>query len=255
MQEQIIRLSDWWSTPAGQYLLAWEQAQLDGWVADLFGYNAVQLGWPALDALQANRMPHRWLALPAIGADFNDGVSVVCDPAALPLASSSLDLLVLPHALEGSADPHQVLREAERVLVPDGRLILSAFNPNSWWGLQHSRARWCHRLGFRAWGADQAHVPETGEFIGAWRLRDWLRLMGLEIEHERRGCYVPAVNSERWLRRHAWMDRMGPRWWPFFGAVHMIVAVKRVRGMRLLGPAWKPRQSTAGVPASVAQRR
>ncbi len=255
MQEQIIRLSDWWNTPSGQYLLAWEQSQLDEWVADLFGYNAVQLGWPVLDALRTNRMPHRWLALPSLGSNSASSASVVCDPAALPLASSSLDLLVLPHALEGSADPHQVLREAERVLVPDGRLILSAFNPNSWWGLQHSRARWCDRLGLRFGGADQPHVPETGEFIGAWRLRDWLRLMGLEIERERRGAYVPAVNSERWLRRHGWMDRIGPRWWPFFGAVHMMVAVKRVRGMRLLGPAWKPRQSTAGVPASVAQRR
>ena len=255
MSHQIIGLSEWWESPAGRYLLAWEQAQLDAWVSDLFGYNALQLGWPALNALQANRMPHRWLALPAMGGSGSMPVSLVCDPAALPIAASSLDLLVLPHALEGSADPHQVLREAERVLVPDGRLIIAAFNPNSWWGFQHSRSRLCDRLGVRAWGADQAFVPQTGEFIGAWRLRDWLRLLGFELEHERRGCYVPAVNSERWLQRCAWMDRMGPRWWRFFGAVHMVVAVKRVRGMRLLGPAWKPRQSTAGVPVSVAQRR
>ena len=255
MSERIIELSQWWPSPAGRYLLAWEQAQIDAWVSDLFGYNALQLGWPVLSALQANRMPHRWLALPTAGGPDALGAAMVCDPAALPLAPASLDLLVLPHALEGSADPHQVLREAERVLVPDGRLIIAAFNPNSWWGMQHTRARWCDRLGVRAFGADRPFVPETGEFIGAWRLRDWLRLLGFEIEHERRGCYAPAVQSERWLQRHAWMDRMGPRWWPFLGAVQMVVAVKRVRGMRLLGPAWKPRQSTAGVPASVAQLR
>ena len=67
MSHQIIGLSEWWESPAGRYLLAWEQAQLDAWVSDLFGYNALQLGWPALNALQANRMPHRWLALPAMG--------------------------------------------------------------------------------------------------------------------------------------------------------------------------------------------
>ena len=255
MSERIIELSQWWPSPAGRYLLAWEQAQIDAWVSDLFGYNALQLGWPVLSALQANRMPHRWLALPTAGGPDALGAAMVCDPAALPLAPASLDLLVLPHALEGSADPHQVLREAERVLVPDGRLIIAAFNPNSWWGMQHTRARWCDRLGVRAFGADRPFVPETGEFIGAWRLRDWLRLLGFEIEHERRGCYAPAVQCERWLQRHAWMDRLGPRWWPFLGAEQMVVAVKRVRGMRLLGPAWKPRQSTAGVPASVAQRR
>ncbi|MFM2074708.1 MAG: hypothetical protein RJB34_1013 [Pseudomonadota bacterium] len=255
MREQIIGLSQWWKTPAGQYLLAWEQTQLDAWVADVFGYNALQLGWPALEALQANRMPHRWLALPAGGSHEGARAALVCDPAALPLATASLDLLVLPHALEGSADPHQVLREAERVLVPDGRLIIAAFSPNSWWGMQHTRARWCERFGVRFLGTHQPFVPETGEFIGAWRLRDWLRLLGFELEREGRGCYVPAVNSERWLQRFAWMDRAGPRWWPFLGAVHMLVAVKRVRGMRLLGPAWKPRQSKGAVPASVAQKR
>lgn len=254
MSSEIIGLGPWWTSAPGRYLLAWEQAQLDDWVADLFGYNALQLGWPPLSALKTNRMPHQWLAVPE-SKDLCEGVSMVCDPAAMPLASGSLDLLVLPHALEFSADPHQVLREAERVLVPDGRLIMAAFNPNSWWGLQHSRARVCARLGLKAFAWDQPFVPQAGEFIGPWRLRDWLRLMGFDIEHERRGCYVPSVRSDAWLQRWSWMDRLGPVWWPFFGAVHMVVAVKRVRGMRLLGPAWKPRQSTAGVPVSVTHRR
>ena len=147
MTEKIIGLTEWFATPPGQYLLAWEQAQFDLAVADLFGYNALQLGLPELDALRTNRMPHRWLALPE---PFEPGtppvagqaaVALVTDAAALPFPAASLDLLVLPHTLELSADPHHVLREVERVLVPEGRVVISGFNPASWWGFRQGRAR------------------------------------------------------------------------------------------------------------------
>ena len=61
-ERAIIGLSDWLKTPAGRYVLQWEQSHLDGAVADLFGFHALQLGLPELDALRANRMPHRWVA-------------------------------------------------------------------------------------------------------------------------------------------------------------------------------------------------
>ena len=91
------------------------------------------------------------------------------------------------------------------------------------------------------------HLPEP--------VRDWLRLLSFEIETERYGCYRPAVRSDKWLQRHQWMDRAGARWWPIFGAVYFAVGVKRVRGVRLLGPAWKPRRAAATAPVSVANRR
>jgi hypothetical protein len=103
------------------------------------------------------------------------------------------------------------------------------------------------RLGF-----GELYLPDAGEFIGYWRLRDWLRLLNFEVESSRFGCYRPAARSEKWLRRFEWMDRAGERWWPIFGAAYFIVAVKRVHGMKLLSPAWKPARSIANAPASVA---
>jgi len=111
-------LSDWLQTPAGQYLLAWEQAQLNVSVADIFGFHGLQLGLPEIDALAANRMPHRWLAL---DAPSEVKPNLYCDLAALPFSEASLDLVVMPHTLELTADPHAALREAARVLVPEGR--------------------------------------------------------------------------------------------------------------------------------------
>jgi SAM-dependent methyltransferase len=292
MNPSIISLQDWLSTPPGQYLLAWEQAQVDLAVINLFGYNALQLGLPELQGLQANRMPHRWIALPEEmrgwlqepeGLVTREGgqtveldpasateaaprvdehspervprVALITDAAALPFPPASLDLVLLPHTLELSADPHQVLREVERVLVPEGRAVISGLNPASLWGLRQGRGRVADRLGLRMLGASRLYLPEAGDFIGPWRLRDWLRLLGFEVESERFGCYRPAVRTDKWLQRTAWMDQAGARWWPIFGAVYFFVAVKRVRGMRLLGPAWKPRRVGAAAPVSVANRR
>ncbi len=252
MSDQIIGLHDWFQTPAGQYLLRWEDAQLESAVADIFGYHALQLGVPQLHGLRANRMPHQWLGMPtpeAVPGLAAPSAALVTDYAALPFSACSLDLVVLPHTLELSADPHTTLREVERVLVPEGRVVICGLNPVSLWGLRQRRARALRRL-----GADDLFLPDCGEFIGYWRLRDWLRLLGFEVEEGRFGCYRPAVRSEAWLERWAWMDRAGPRWWPIVGSAYFLVAVKRVRGMRLLGPAWKTAPAGAGAPAPVVQR-
>ncbi|MEW6694319.1 MAG: methyltransferase domain-containing protein [Pseudomonadota bacterium] len=255
-------MAAWFATPPGRYLLDWERARFAEAVADAFGFHALQLGLPQLDALAGNRMPHRWLALPeapdptsiaAAAAASARGVDLVTHAAALPFPAASLDLVLLPHTLELSADPHAVLREVERVLVPNGRVIISGLNPASWWGLRQYRAHALARLGLGGWTLARLYLPEAGAFIGAWRLRDWLRLLSFEVAQAQHGCYRLAVRSQRWLDRLAWMDRLGARWWPPLGAVYFIVAVKRVRGLHLLGPAWRPTRAAAA-PAVVARR-
>ena len=94
----IEALSAWLETPPGQYLLAWEQAQLDRVVSDVFGFHALQIGLPEVDALRANRMPHRWVALDA--GHMPRTAAVFAHGDALPFAERSLDLIVLPHTLE-----------------------------------------------------------------------------------------------------------------------------------------------------------
>ena len=250
--QEIIGLDDWLQTPPGQCLLAWEHAQCAQAVADVFGFNALQLGLPELDALQANRMPHRWLAVGEGGQGPQQApppVALVTDFSALPFPEASLDLVALPHTLELAADPHTTLREVERVLVPEGRVVLSCLNPASLWGLAQKRARIYQRVGLGA-----SYLPEAGEFLGYWRLRDWLRLLGFEVETVHFGCYRPAVRSQQWLERHAWMDRVGPRWWSILGAAYFIVAVKRVPGVRLMRPGWKPARVLANAPVSIAGR-
>ena len=269
MNSEIISLTDWLKTPPGAYLLAWERARFEPAVSDIFGYHALQLGLPELDALYTNRMPHKWLALPSTsvspvlappqGYPFHrmetDSISsrpvdLLADSAALPFPENSLDLVVLPHTLELGRDPHSALREVARVLVPEGRVVISGFNPASLWGLRQRRDHLYQRFGY-----GELFLPKTGDYIGYWRLRDWLKLLNFEVESAHFGCYRPALGSQQWLDRFDWMDAAGERWWPIFGAVYFLVAVKRVRGMRLLEPAWKTRKTPVAAPAIVASRK
>lgn len=240
---------------------------MDRLVADVFGFHALQLGLPELDGLRMNRMQHRWLALDAAYADWSppeEGLparqeplvaqgellsgaplSLRCDFEALPFPSNSLDLVLLPHALELARDPHDTLREVERVLVPEGRVVIAGFNPASLWGMWQRMGRW---------GVQSALVLPQGEFIAYWRLRDWLRLLDLEIEAGGFGCYRPMVRKEQTWDRLRWMEHAGDRWWPVLGAVYFIVAVKRARGMRMVGKIRRSRVTPTAAPAVVAQR-
>jgi SAM-dependent methyltransferase len=242
-------LAAWLATPPGQYLLAWEQSQMDRVVADVFGFHALQLGLPELDALRANRMPHRW-----VGLDRDDdprAVALYAHGDALPFPERSLDLVVLPHTLELARDPHLALAEVERVLMPEGRLVILGFNAASLWGLRQRLGRLRQKVGGKA----PLFLPRPGEFIGYWRLRDWLRLLSFEVEGGRFGAYRPALSNDRWLERFEWMDRVGDRWWPVLGAVYMVQAVKRVRGMRLVGLARLERVKAPAAPAVVTNHR
>src|SRR5436190_9967012 len=119
---------EWFDSPLGQYLLEREQDYFDRTVADVFGYNAFQLGMPAADLLRASRIPLRARVAPCgpadVRADFRD----------LAIASASADLVVMPHVLEFAEHPHQILREVARVLMPEAHVVISGFNPLSLWG-------------------------------------------------------------------------------------------------------------------------
>jgi len=248
-EESIIAFDKWLETPPGAYVRAWEQACLDTMVADIFGFNALQIGMPQIDALLANRMPHQWLADTRTHPRSVEGsrqVAVTFDSAELPFASNSMDLVVLPHVLEFAAEPHQVLREVERVLIPEGQVIICGFNPASLWGLRQVTGRLTR----------SHYLPKAGEFISMPRIKDWLKLLNMGVSHSHFGCYAPACRTERWLERYNFMDRAGVKYWPYLGAVYTVQAIKRVKGMRLIGPAWKQKSAKApvAVPATNKHR-
>ena len=215
-------MGGWIETPLGRYLVEREETYFDQAVADVFGYNAFQVGLPELDLLRASRIPLRCRVGPTgpvdVRADFRD----------LPIASSSADLVLLPHVLEFAEHPHQTLREVARVLMPEAQVVISGFNPFSLWGWR----RLFHRRG---------NFPWRGRFIPLMRVKDWLALLGFEIIGGQMACYAPPSRQQKWLERFSFMETAGDRWWPIAGGVYFLQAVKRVRGVRLIMPKWSDR--------------
>jgi SAM-dependent methyltransferase len=217
-------------------------------VADIFGYHAMQLGLPEVNALRENRMPLRFCASDRVlvpeQISGHTQVAVVTHFEELPFASQSIDLVVMPHVLEFADEPHQVLREVDRVLVPEGQVVITGFNPSSLWGARQSLCRV---------GASP-FLPRAGQFIRLPRIKDWLKLLSFEVNRGRFGCYVPWVRTERWLDRWAFIEKVGDRWWPVLGSVYLLTAIKRVRGMRLVGTVRKRKAERKVVLAPAASR-
>ena len=228
---------EWLETSQGQYVLQWEQAQYDLLVADIFGFKAVQVGLPQHDFLRANRMPFRMCC----DDHFPSRAKLLAKPHFLPFANASVDLVLLPHVLEFDAAPHQILREVERVLMPEGQVVVTGFNPFSLWG---ARRKFSH---------GNAPPPWCGQYLSVLRLKDWFALLGFETHAGNFGCYALPVTHEKWLQRWRFMELAGNRWWPYAGGTYIIQAIKRVHGMRLIMPLRNDRMALAKSLATVVQ--
>lgn len=209
----------WLEGALGQSLLGYEQEKYAAAVGDKFGFFAVQVGLPQINTLENSRIPN------VMRADITQG-DLHCQSDYLPFAENCIDLLCLPHALEFSENPHQTLREAARVLVPEGHLIMTGFNPISAWGVKHFFVK-------------KDCFPWNGDFFAMSRIKDWLALLGLEFVEAHFGCFKLPFNDEKWLNHFSFVDKIGEKWCPMIGGSYFIVAKKRVVNMTLLKPNWK----------------
>lgn len=225
MNQSQNAFNDWLShSAAGQYASRWQQQHYDKAVADFFGYYALKIGATPIDALQASRIQHRWCISDSHAP--NTSEQLCAAPEALPFGPEQFDLLVMPHGLELSHQPHAALREACRVLRPEGRLVISGFNP----------VRLAGKL------RPALSLQQLGKPIGLLRLRDWLQLLDLEVQDTVFGCFLPGFEQPQWYARLAWLDKLAARPMPFLGGMYCLVATKKVHSAHILTPNWKHTQ-------------
>jgi SAM-dependent methyltransferase len=223
----------WFDGPLGRHVFAAEQAAMDQALTQAFGFLLVQVGhWGEPGALlRGSRVPRRLFAATAPAPED----AVLCEPSALPFPANSVDVVVLPHTLERVAEPHAVVREAERVLVGEGHLVVLGFNPWSAWGLKRA-------LGRDRFPCDAQHC------ITESRLGDWLELLDFEVEGVTRLLHRPPIDHAGYLARSAWLERTGARLWPALNGAYLLVARKRVYGMT---PLRLKRREAPGIGALV----
>ena len=214
-----ISPQEWFKSPLGQYLLNLEYGYINPVVMDTFGFYAIQMGNFDIDFLDHSRIPNKF----SLNSNHAD---LMASTEALPFVEASVDLIIAPHILEQMAEPYELLKEIHRVLMPEGRLIISGFNPMSLWGIKRL-------LSF------DIDYPWNTKFIPLSKIKEWLPIIGLEMVEGKMGCYVPPIQQSSWLKKLHTMEKLGDRWWPMLGGFYFLVIQKRVHGMTPIRPLWK----------------
>ena len=214
-----ISPQEWFKSPLGQYLLRLEYGYINPIVMDTFGFYAIQMGNFDIDFLDYSRIPNKF----SLNSNHAD---LMASNEALPFDEASVDLIIAPHILEQMAEPYELLKEIHRVLMPEGRLIISGFNPMSLWGIKRL-------LSF------DIDYPWNTKFIPLSKIKEWLPIIGLEMVEGKMGCYVPPIQQSSWLKKLHSMEKLGDRWWPMLGGFYFLVIQKRVHGMTPIRPLWK----------------
>jgi SAM-dependent methyltransferase len=228
----------WLAGPLGGLVLEQERALVAVALECAFGLHCVQVGaWGGAETfLPLARTRRSALVAPSPGA----GVALVSHADELALQSDSVDVMLLPHTLEFAREPHEVLREAARVLAGEGELIVLGFEPLGAWSLRGAFTRG----GF---------PPGIRRRIGAQRLSDWLKLIGFEVGVAERYLYGPPFPGLSRMR--GFLERAGRRAWPRFSGAYLLHARKRVYSMTPLRLRNRLRTAVIGGLAEPAARR
>ncbi len=207
-------LESWYDNHSGQYLLAQENALVEQQLQQVFGYHFLQIGVTRNQALgKTSPLNHKTYSAILPGPD----IGLLSDAHSLPFADDSLDVVLLHHALEFSQHPHSLLREVHRVVSAQGHILILGFNPLSLLGLSLGVRRF---LPGKLW--QQANIMSTG------RLRDWLHLLGAEVQSTHHCYAVPPKGGERVFRYLQAADSYITRHnWPV-GGVYLVHAQKKV---------------------------
>jgi SAM-dependent methyltransferase len=224
-------IDDWYLGETGQYLLNELEECISPILSTTFGYYSLQIGCPRLaDRLQEGcRVKHQFTL-----DELQSQARVHANPSMLPIASDSVDLVILMHHLSNTSEPHAVLREAFRILIPEGKLVIIDFNPTSFWGLRNFFQSWLE------------HVPFKGHFYTARRIDDWMRLLGFDQDRFYRVGYWPPIQKTSITRHLSWLEKGTRNWLPVLGALNLMVYSKNISPLTPVRHRWVTRKILPG---------
>jgi SAM-dependent methyltransferase len=234
----------WNDSPLGQYLQAQETALLKEVIPNLFGYYLLQIGEGyGINTLESSRIKNKILLLNKEQTKTALVADIIFEPGMLPIASDSIDVVILPHTLELEADPHQLLREIERILIAEGVLIILGHDPYSFWGVRKA-------LRFR-----QQRYPWDRHYFGHRRISDWMGLLGFDTEQILPYLFFPPLQRLVSFAFVHKFDRVCQRYLPFLGGAYLYVAKKRVSTLTPIRPQWRMKRPIVRVGLSETATR
>jgi len=219
----------WAEMPWGEYYREALEQQLKPWLAKLYGFHLLKIGNLSAEInTDACAISHQ------VNVSLDGSpMQVKADPLYLPFAEKSVDACLLAHTLPWCQDPHRLLREADRVLIDDGWLIITAFNPLSLMGLRKLVPVLRNRM------------PYNSRMFSLMRQLDWLGLLNFEVMHQGRFQVLP------WTRQGG---QLLSTHLPALGCLQVIVARKRTVPLTL-NPMKQSKAKTQLRPAVGATRQ
>ncbi len=219
----------WDNSPLATYIREEEQSLLETVVTDLFGYHLLQIGSGyGLSGVEKSRISNRVLLLQKDENFRSERASIVrVENDALPIASDSVDVVILPHTLELENEPYQLLREVDRILIAEGHLVIVGHDPLSLWGLR-KLFRVCRNS-----------YPWDRQYFSRRRVRDWMGLLGFDTEKVIPFLYLPPIQrlvSFAFARK---FDRVCQQFMPALGGGYLYIAKKRVSTLTPIRPQWR----------------
>lgn len=198
----IVAPASWDDMPCGAYYRQALEQGLKAWWPKLFGFHLLKIGALSADLDTGDCAISHQVNVGLEG----DDLQVIADPYQLPFANKSADACLLAHTLSYTGDPHRLLREVDRVLIDDGWLVITTFNPVSMLGM----GKICPIL-FR-------RQPYRSRMYTQMRLLDWLGVLNFEVLHRTHLQVLP------WRRQGG---RLLSTHFPAIGCLSVIVARKR----------------------------
>lgn len=220
----------WQQSKLGKLLADAEIAELGEVLPRLYGYHLLQIGDPELASFsESSKISHKIVL-------FNEGQCsenrslVQSSLESFPVRKDCIDVVLLTHTLESMSDPHFVLREAYRSLLPEGVIVVTGFNPFSLIGLWYTVKKWFSR------------GEKRGKLWTAFRIKDWLGLLDFEIMGSRTFYFSLPIANQKVNQHLGFLEKLGSKLWPFFGGSYVIIARKRVVTLTPVRPRWRPKK-------------
>jgi SAM-dependent methyltransferase len=215
--------NNWLASPLGRHVLALQNYWLSRWLKNsIFAHKVVIFG-SYLQGLKIDEKTHL-IAIQSELKTMNFSGSLIADYAAVPVKDESVDIVILPHTLDFHSMPQEVLREAYRILRPEGRLYLTSFNVLSLWGI------------YKVFASLLSQMPWRLRFSNFLQIEDWLGEVGFDIISSRSVGYCLPFNIEKLIALQAIIDKLALKLKLPFGAVNLFEVHKRVSSLTLQPP-------------------
>jgi SAM-dependent methyltransferase len=221
---------EWLQSPLGEALLQQESRAVEEALDGIFGEQCLQLGmWGDNRTFVRFTRTQRCSVIAETAEGAPDAVGELHK---LPVESDSIDAVLLPHTLDFSDRPHEILREVDRVLRADGHIVILGFKPTGLWGLRRLIP-----------GAGMP--PGADHLISERRMRDWLKLLDMRVRGSISYFFRWPLPRKKVISSQKWEQR-GQVLWPELAACYMLTAQKRVSRLIPLRPHWwrKPKVVT-----------